>query len=196
MSATANTVPAAPGLKDLAFRPVDRVILGEIERARPRLKRLKHRYPDAPVKELSQRLADSKMAYAGTGGMVTGLFGLVALPADLVLVTYLQISLIVEVALLHGVNLKSQRAQAEVLEILGRGNGVGPILRSAPPVLGRVALTLLTRRGLPTLGRAVPLVAGPMSAWLNNRDIQRVGDEAVRHYGSLKRLAEKRTAAE
>ncbi len=185
-------VPTAPSLRDLAFRRVDQVVLGEIERARPRVKRLRRRYPEAAERELVQRLVDQKLAYAGTGGLVTGLFGLVALPADLVLVTYLQVSVIVEVAVLHGVNLKSRRGQAEVLDILARGNGVGPLVRAGPPVLGRLAISLFARRGLPALGRAVPLIAGPVSAWLNNRDIQRVGDEALRHYGSLRRLEARR----
>lgn len=188
-------VPAAKNVRELAFRRLDEIILGEIERARPRVRRLRRRYPEAPERELAQRLMDQKKAWAGTGGMLTGLFGLLAVPADLVLVTYLQISIIVDIAVLHRVNLKSRRGQQEVLEILGRGNGIGPIVRAGPPVLARIVLIILRRRGIPILGRAVPLVAVPVSAYLNNRDIQRVGDEAVRHYGTLRRLASKRTSA-
>jgi hypothetical protein len=181
-------VPLVGNLRELAFRRLDDVILAEMERARPRVRELRKRYPEADPRTLCQRLIDAKKAYAGTGGMVTGLFGLVALPADLVLVTYLQVSLIVEIALVHRVYLKSRRGQQEVLEILGRGNGVGPILRSSPPVLARIALIVIRRRGIPLLGRAVPLVSVPVSAWLNNRDIQNVGDEAMRHFGTLRRL--------
>ena len=187
-----SSPPRSLGLRNLAFQRFDKLLLSEIQRARPKLKRLKRRYPNANEKDLAQRLIDHKKAYAGTGGVVTGFFGLIGLPADLVLVTYLQTSLIVELAILYRVNLKSRRGQAEVLELLGRGNGVGPLVRTGPTILARVALSILTRRGLPTLGRAFPIIAVPISAYLNNRDIQRVGDVVVRHYGAPLRLASKR----
>ena len=41
---------------------------------------------------------------------------------------------------------------------------------------------LLTKTGLKAIGRAMPLVAAPISAYLNNQHIQRVGYSAIRHY--------------
>jgi hypothetical protein len=49
-------------------------------------------------------------------------------------------------------------------------------------VLGGLAAKLLVKGGLPTLGRAMPLVAAPITAYLNHQHIQRVGDQAVRFY--------------
>ncbi|RMG20280.1 MAG: hypothetical protein D6729_03285 [Deltaproteobacteria bacterium] len=192
MSGGAAEQAGGPALRELAFRRFDEIVLGEIERARPRIRALRRRYPDAGEKALATHLVHAKKAYAGTGGAVSGLFGLVALPADLLLVTYLQIALIVEIGLVHRANLKSRRGQQEILEILGRGNGVGPLYRSGTPVLARIATRLMARKGIPLLGRAVPFVAAPVSAWLNNRDIERVGQEAMRHYGMVRRLREKR----
>lgn len=181
------------GLRALARRRFDEVVLAEIERARPRLKALKRRYPDASPAELTAHLIDAKKAYAGTGGAISGLFGLAAVPADLLFVTYLQIVLVIEIGLVHRANLKSLRGQQEILEILGRGNGVGPLYRSGTPILARIASALMVRRGVPLLGRAVPFVAAPVSAYLNNRDIERVGREALRHYGMARKLRRKRS---
>ncbi len=185
-------VASTPPIAELARTRLDRLILDEIERGRPKLRRLERRLPDLPKKELARMLIDEKKAYAGTGGMVSGFFGLLALPADLLLVTFLQLRLIIEVGLLYRVDLKSERGQREVLEVLGRGNGVGPIYRAGPTVFGRLALRLLERKGLPSLGRAVPLISAPISVWLNGRDIQRVGDEALRVWGSAPALRAKR----
>jgi hypothetical protein len=44
---------------------------------------------------------------------------------------------------------------------------------------------MLEKGGLKTFGRAVPLIAAPISAYLNNRHIQEVGDEAMRHYAGF-----------
>ncbi len=183
-----------PPITEIARTRLDRLIVQEIEQARPRMKRLERRYPELPERELAQQLIDEKKAYAGTGGMVSGFFGLLALPADLLLVTFLQVRLIVEVGLLYRVNLKSDRGQSELLEVLGRGNGVGPLYRTGPTVFARLALRILQKKGLTSLGRAVPLVAAPISVWLNNRDIQRVGDEALRLWGSSRQLRAKRKA--
>jgi hypothetical protein len=103
-------------------------------------------------------------------------------PLDLVFVTYLQVSLLVSIAVLHKVNLKSERAQNELLDLLGYANGTGPVLRAGPKVLGQIAVALLQRGGLPWLGRAVPVIASPLTAYLNNRALKRVGDEAMRFY--------------
>ncbi|MDF1563959.1 MAG: EcsC family protein [Deltaproteobacteria bacterium] len=185
-----------PPISEIARTRLDRLIIQEIEIARPKTKRLKKRYPLLPEADLAQQLIDEKKAYAGTGGMVSGFFGLLALPADLLLVTFLQLRLIVELGQLFRVNLKSERGQSELLEILGRGNGVGPLYRTGPTVFARLALRILQKKGLSSVGRAVPLVAAPVSAWLNNRDIQRVGDEALRQWGRRRQLAEKRWASE
>ncbi len=185
-------VPSARSFRDLAFRQVDEVILGEIERGGRRLRTLNETNPGIARREAVDLLIDRKMSFAGTGGLVSGVFGLAAVPLDLVMVSYLQISVAVDVALLYGVNLKSRAAQQEVLDIVARGNGVRPILRGGTPILARLAFGLLRRRGWPGVGRAVPLIAMPVCAWMNSRDIQRVGRIARLHYEGLAKLAARR----
>ena len=54
---------------------------------------------------------------------------------------------------------------------------------------------LLARGGLKGLSRTMPLVAAPISAYLNNQHIQKVGDAAVRHYEGWSKAHEKATKA-
>jgi uncharacterized protein (DUF697 family) len=175
-------------LRRIANQSFSGLVLGEIGRAKERVVELERTYPSASRRELAQRLVDSKKAIASTSGAVSGLFGLVSIPLDLVFISYLQISLLVDVATLYRVNLKSDRAQSELLDLLGYANGTGPLLRAGPKVIGRIAVALFQRGGLPTLGRAVPVVAAPLTAWLNNQALARAGDEAVRFYARETRL--------
>ena len=173
------------------------VYVGEIARCRKRVESLRGKYPSANPQELSQRLTDTKKTLAATGGAVSGLFGIALVPADLAFVTALQLTLIMEIALLHKVNLKSARARDEVFEVLGYSNGADTVNlanRAGPKVFARVAEKLLVGRGLPQLGRAVPVVASPIVAWLNNRDLQRAGEAALRFYGTLRTLPSRRKA--
>lgn len=169
-------------LKRLAGRKFSDLVLSEIHRSRERIAELQRSYPSAKRPELANRLIDAKKTLAATGGAISGLFGLVSVPLDLVFVTYLQVSLLVDIAVLSGVNLKSARAQDELLDLLGYANGVGPAVRAGPKLVGTIAVALFNRGGLPVLGRAVPVVASPLTAWLNNRALKRVGQEALRYY--------------
>jgi uncharacterized protein (DUF697 family) len=175
-------LPGKAELSALASQRLDTVVLAEIARARRRIHDLERRYPSAGARELSERLIDSKKRVGSTTGAVSGLFGLVSIPADLILVTYLQCVLLVELATLYKANLKNERGRDELLDLLGYANGVGPIVRAGPKLLGRVALSVFERGGLPTLGRAFPVVAAPLTAYLNSKAIDRVGQEAVRFY--------------
>jgi hypothetical protein len=58
-------------------------------------------------------------------------------------------------------------------------------------VLGKVAGNILEKSGLRGLGRALPLVAAPVGAYLNNRHIQAIGEAAVRHYDGFERASTK-----
>lgn len=170
-------------LKELAGSQFSRLVLSEIGRSRDRISELQRTYPSAGIPEIAQRLTDAKKAIASTSGALSGLFGLVSVPLDLVLVAYLQLSLMVDIGTLHKANLKSTRAQGELLDLLGYANGAGPAVRASPRVFGRVAATLLQRGGLPRLGRAVPVIASPITAWLNHQAIARAGREALLFYG-------------
>jgi hypothetical protein len=175
---------SAQKLRAVANQSFSSLVLSEIGRSRKRIAELERAYPSAERKELAQRLVDAKKTIAATSGAISGLFGLLSVPLDMVLVAYLQTSLLVDVATLHHVNLKSARAQGELLDLLAYANGAsGPLLRAGPKLVGRIAIALFQRGGLPTLGRAVPVVASPLTAWLNNRALARVGREAMLHYG-------------
>ena len=176
-------VPSKAELESLAEQQFDSLVLSEIGRARRRIHALERQYPAADTREVAQRLIDAKKTAASTSGAISGLFGLLSLPADLLVVTYLQIVLLVELATLHQANLKNERGRSELLDVLGYANGVGPIVRAGPKLLGRIALTLFEKASLPTLGRAFPVVAAPVTAYLNNRALERVGLAGLRYYG-------------
>jgi hypothetical protein len=169
-------------LKKLANTKLSDLVLQEVARSRKRVLELEHRYPSAGVRERAQRLIDDKKHVAGMVGGVSGVFGLMGLPADLTVMAWLQLVLLVDLATLYKVNLKSARARAELLDIYSYATGVDPMKRSGPRVLGKVAEVLLKKGGLQTLGRAMPLVAAPVTAYLNNQHIQKVGEHAVRFY--------------
>lgn len=178
-------------LKKLSGERLSDLIDKEAVRARAKVDELQQRYPSAGPRELSQRLIDSKKNLASMMGGVTGVFGVVTVPVDLAGMLYLQLSLLTEVATVFKLSLKSEREKQELLDLLGYSNGIGPLQRSSPKVLGTVVAMVLSKGGLKTLSRAMPLVAAPVSAWLNNSHIQKVGDSAVRHYDGWQHAHEK-----
>lgn len=172
-----------PGnLKKLGNTQLSELIEKEAVRARVKVDELQQRYPSAGPRELSQRLIDTKKNLASMVGGITGVFGAVTVPIDLVGMVYLQLSLLTEVATVFKLSLKSERERQELIDLLGYSNGIGPVQRSGPKVVGSLAALLLARGGLKGLSRAMPLVAAPISAYLNNQHIQQVGEAAVRHY--------------
>lgn len=179
------------GLKTLGNARLTEVVGKEAMRAKTRIEDLQQRYPSAGPRELAQRLIDSKKSFASMVGGVSGVFGVITVPADLLVMTYLQLSLLVEVATLYKVNLKADQAKGEVLELFGYANGIGPVQRASPKLVGKLAALALEKGGLHTLGRAMPFVAAPVSAYLNNQHIQKVGDEAVRHYDGFGHASQK-----
>jgi hypothetical protein len=169
-------------LKSLANERLSDLIDTEAVRARASLEELQQRYPSAGPRELSQRLIDSKKQVASMLGGVTGIFGAITVPVDLTGMVYLQLALLVEVGTVFKADFKNERGKKDVLDLFGYANGIGPVQRASPKVLGSLAALVLTKTGLKAIGRAMPLVAAPISAYLNNQHIQRVGDSAIRHY--------------
>ncbi len=169
-------------LKQLGSVKLTELLDAESHRAKGKIDTLRKDYPSASSRELAQRLIDSKKQLASMVGGVTGVFGMVTVPLDLAGMTYLQLGLLVEIATLFQVSLKAPGERGELLDLFGYANGIGPLQRSSPKLLGGLATLLLTKGGMKTLSRAIPLVAAPISAYLNNRHIQRVGDAALRHY--------------
>jgi hypothetical protein len=178
-------------LKKLGNARLSDLVEKDAERAKKKLEELTQRYPSAGPRELAQRFIDDKKTMASLVGGVSGIFGVLSVPPDLMLMTYLQLQLLVEVATLYKVNLKTERARSELLDVFGYANGIGPLQRASPKVLAKLASLALTRGGLEAIGKAVPLVAAPISAYLNNQHIQSVGDQAIRHYDGFDKAAEK-----
>jgi len=178
-------------LKSLANERLSDLLDREAARARGSLDDLQQRYPSAGPRELCQRYIDSRKQMAGVLGGVTGVFGVVTVPVDLVGMVYLQLALLVEVGTVFKADLRSERGKKDVLDLFGYSNGIGPVQRASPKVLGSLASMVLTKTGLKALGRAMPLVAAPISAYLNNQHIQRVGDAAIRHYDGWLHAQEK-----
>ncbi len=139
----------------------------------------------------TNHLVDALLALILMVGGVSGVFGVISVPADLLLMLWLQTLLLVDVATLYKVNLKSDRARKDLLDLLGYANGVGPMQRASPKVLGKMAGMVLEKGGLKVFGRAIPLIAAPISAYLNNLHIQQIGDEAIRHYDGFDKAREK-----
>lgn len=169
-------------LKRIGNTQLSELIEKEAVRARAKVDEMQQRYPSAGPRELSQRMIDSKKSVASMVGGITGVFGVFTVPVDLVGMVYLQLSLLTEVATVFKLSLKSERERQELIDLLGYSNGIGPLQRSGPKVVSTVAALLLARGGLKGLSRAMPLVAAPISAYLNNQHIQQVGESAVRHY--------------
>jgi hypothetical protein len=178
-------------LKKLAEGRLTDLIAKETQRAKIRVSAIEESYPSAKTREHAQRLIDNKKNLAGMLGGISGVFGLASVPADLLLMAYLQMVLLVEIATVYRIPLKTDRARRELVDLLGYANGVGPFQRSGPKVLGTLAGKLLEKGGLKTVGRAVPIVAAPVTAYLNNRHIQAVGDEAVRFYDGFDKAHQK-----
>lgn len=188
-----KAVPGLPNWRALSEAGLLRLVALEVPRARERVLNLRHAWPREEARALAQRLIDAKKALAQTSGGVTGVFGVLAIPADLVFVSWLQVSLLVDLALLFGKNLKGEDARRELLDLFGSVNGIGPLGRASPQVLGKLATFALERGGLTTLGRALPLVASPLSAYLNGQHLQKVGEEALRHYTGFDKARARRS---
>jgi len=182
-------------LRRLGSLRMEDVVGLEAKRARKRMKALRTRYPTAGPRELGQHAIESSKSLASLSGSVSGVFGLVSVPADLLVMAWLQIRMLADIATAYGVDLRFRRARTELLGVLGEANGVGPLKRSGPRVLGKVAEMLATKGGFVTVGRAMPLVAAPVTAWLNNHHIQLVGEAALRQYDGFVRAAAKTRAA-
>lgn len=182
-------------LKRLASLQMEDVVGLEAKRARGRVKALRTRYPSAGPREVGQHVIESTKGLASLSGSVSGVFGLVSVPADLVVMAWLQIRMLADIATAYGVDLRFRRTRTELLGVLGEANGVGPLQRSGPKVLGKVAAVLAQKGGFTSLGRAMPLVAAPLTAWLNNHHIQMVGEAALRQYDGFARAAAKTRAA-
>jgi len=81
-----------------------------------------------------------------------------------------------------------------VFEVLGYSNGADTVNLAGgrDQGAGEGGREGADKRGLAQLGRVVPILASPVVAYLNNRDLQRAGEAAVRFYGTIRQLPRRR----
>lgn len=170
---------------------LDAWLLQELSRSRLRVAGLQEKHPGADKAELSRRLIDLAKERAAKRGMVAGLFGWMSIPADVAQVAWMRFCLAVDLAVLHGVNLKSRSGRAELFDLLGlKGDepNLGTLARATPRWMKSATASMVKRIGWRSVGRTIPILAVPISAWVNGRDIEQMGTEALRRFDTFRRV--------
>lgn len=165
-------------------------LLRELTRSRLRVAELQHLHPDADKAELSRRLIDLAKDRAATRGMVAGLFGWMSIPADVAQVAWMRLCLAIDLAVLHGVNLKSRSGRAELFDLLGIEGGepnLRNLAKTTPRWMRSATSSMVKRMGWRTIGRTIPILAVPISAWVNGKDIEQMGRDALRRFDTFRR---------
>lgn len=169
----------------LARKSIRELIIDEQRRARWYVSQLRKREPGASDDRLALLLSERFQQLAAVEGGVTGAFGLMGIPANLLFFTYSQVALVVAVAEAYRVPLDSEGGDDAVIDLIGEAHGIEDVVRATPRVLGALAKALTLRYGLGTLGRALPLLAAPISAHLNRRQMRALSELAIRRFGNV-----------
>lgn len=167
-------------------RGLEEWLLDELRRARATVHELQHDFPDDDVEAVARRLIDRKKSRAAAGGALAGAFGLWALPADLAYTAWLQASLVVELSVLYNVNLRGGPGRQALAEAMGFQGSFGPLPAALPSIAGKVGTALVRRLAGGGLGRLVPIVAAPVGAIFNRRELERVGRSAIRTFSRFR----------
>ena len=188
-----NPEPEPRGIFGFDPRAAAKLRLAELVKAERRRAQLhmsvvRRSEPTISKDRLANLMIDRWKKLASIEGGMTGAIGFVGVPINLLLLTYCQIALIVSIAEVYDVSLEGDAGEDALLGVLGRAHGVEDLLRSTPRVLAAVAKALALKHGFSTLGRLVPLVASPIAAKLNERDMERLGQEALRRFGNIVRI--------
>src|SRR5688572_15675979 len=80
-------------LNKLANAKMSDIVLKELARSRKRVTALEEKNPNLAPRDLAQKLVETKKSLAGLVGGVSGVFGLASVPADLLMMVYLQLVL-------------------------------------------------------------------------------------------------------
>lgn len=161
------------------------LIVQERQRARFHIQLIRQVEPIASRDRVANILVERWTKVAQLEGGFTGAFGLLGVPINFLLVAYFQLALVVSVAEAYEHSLDGENGEDAILSVVGRAHGVEDVIRASPRVLGALAKALAVRHGLGTLGRLVPFAAVPISAKLNARDMDRIGEEALRRFGNV-----------
>lgn len=165
------------------------LIADERRRAQVHIALIRRTEPGASSDRLAHLMIERWTKVASVEGGITGALGLFGVPLNLALFVYCEVALIVSVAEAYQLVLEGEGGEDTVLDVLGRAHGIEDVLRSSPRVLGAIARAVALRHGFSSLGRLVPLVAAPIAAKLNERDMERLGGEALRRFGNVVQIA-------
>ncbi|MBI4816805.1 MAG: hypothetical protein HY791_11135 [Deltaproteobacteria bacterium] len=164
------------------------LIDAERARARAHIAFVRKGEPTASADRIAEVIARRWITVSGVEGGITGAVGFVGVPLNILLLTYCQIALIVSIAECYGVALEGDAGEEALLEVLGRAHGGGDVLRASPRVLGSIAKAIALRHGMKSLGRLVPILASPIAARLNERDMEKLAELALRRFGRVVRI--------
>ncbi len=162
-----------------------KLIQHERKRAQWHIDLIKRAEPYASKDRVAHLILDRWRNVATVEGGVTGAFGFAGVPLNLLLFAYCQLAVVVSIAEAYGVALDGEAGEKALLDVIGKAHGIEDLVRASPRVLGALARALAIRHGLGTLGRLVPMVAAPISARLNRKELERTGTEALRRFGNV-----------
>jgi hypothetical protein len=180
--------PFGKRTKDAARKNLRELIAQERKRAQLHIQLIRQTEPTASNDRIAHLMVDRWSKVAAVEGGITGALGILGVPVNFILFAYFQLALIVSVAEAYHVSLEGEQGEDAVLYVLGRVHGIEDLVRAGPRVLGALAKALAIKHGLGTLGRLVPMIAAPISAKLNEREMNQVGNEAMRRFGNVVQL--------
>lgn len=146
---------------------------------------IRTREPHASSDRIARVLLDRWTTLAKVEGGLTGVLGWVGIPLNFLLFAYCQLAVTVGIAEAYGVQLRGEAGEEALVDVIGRVHGLEDVVRASPRVLGAVAKALAMKYGLGTIGRMVPVLAAPVSARLNERELRRVGEAAMQRFGNV-----------
>lgn len=161
------------------------LIQTERRRAQWHIDLIKKSEPYASKDRVAHLILDRWRSIATVEGGLTGAFGLAGVPLNILLFAYCQLAVVVSIAEAYGVALDGEAGESALLDVIARAHGIEDLVRASPRVLGALARALALRHGLGTLGRMVPMIAAPISASLNRRELERTGNAALRRFGNV-----------
>lgn len=168
-----------------ARKQLRELIEQERKRAQFHIDLIRRTEPQASKDRLANVLLERWTTVAKVEGGMTGVLGFLGVPLNLLLFAYCQIAVTVSIAEAYGIELRGDGGEEALVDVIGRVHGIEDVIRSGPRVLGALARALAIRHGLGAVGRLVPLLAAPVSAKLNEREMRRVGQAAMQRFGNV-----------
>ncbi len=178
-------VPSKSSIKENARKRLGELIAQERKRAQLHIRLIRQNEPAASNDRVAQVIVDRWVKIATVEGGITGTIGFAGIPLNFMIFAYMQLAMVVSIAEAYQVLLEGESGEEAVVDVIGRAHGVEDVIRAGPRVLGAIAKALALSRGLSTLGRLIPMVAAPISAKLNEREMSKVGREALRRFGNV-----------